>query len=135
VRVNDFINVRGCHASVPHGVGIHDYCGAGLALIEASGFVCPDFAVRNPALLQLGLEYALKFRVTRRIAAASRVAVRALIGADKNVFFKLCHGPLWKRSLEYRLFPAAPIRCNFFAISLYTALWLCYQIRLTGEFV
>src|ERR1700685_1030731 len=111
MRVDDFIDVRGCHAAVPNCVWIHDNRWADLALLQTSGLICAHLVAGNPSLAQLFLEYAMKFGLARRIATAARVAVGALVGADEDVFFKLCHGPLLKSFLESRLFSAAPIRC------------------------
>src|SRR5579862_410411 len=106
VRVDDFVDVRGGYAAVPDSVWIHHYRGADLALLQASGLIRAHSVAGNSALAQLFLEGAMKFRLARRIAAAARVAVRALVGADENVFFKFSHGPFWKYFSKRSLYTA-----------------------------
>ena len=50
--------------------------------------------VKTPLQECAAEQLAMKIGFARRIAAASRVAVRTLVGADENVFFKFCHGPV-----------------------------------------
>jgi hypothetical protein len=57
VGVDDFVDVLGLDAAIPHGFGVHHYRGTQFTLVEASGFVGAH--VFNTTLSKLGFEQAL----------------------------------------------------------------------------
>src|SRR6202043_1601740 len=62
------------------------------ALIEASGFVCPDGDL-DPALGELYLEQAMKFAGTGGITTAAWVSLGPLVCTYENVSFESWHEP------------------------------------------
>lgn len=90
VGCNDFLHVAGANTTVPDRIGIYHDVRPVFALIEATGFVSPNRGPQ-PSECYPRLECAMQFTLTGRIAAASRMAFRPLIGANENVFLKLRH--------------------------------------------
>jgi hypothetical protein len=90
MRFNNFIHVGQRDASVPYCVGIYDYIGSVLTLIETSGLISSDFSLQA-TLGQLALKKFLQFSSAGWITTAARIAWRPHISADKNMAFKLRH--------------------------------------------
>lgn len=90
VRVNDLVNIGRGNVAVPDGFRINDNRWAVLALVKTPGFVSADGAF-DSALCEFGLEGSMKVSVAGAIAAATRMIVRTLVGADKDVLFELRH--------------------------------------------
>jgi len=111
VRVDDFVHVGGGNMSVPNRVGINDHSWTNFALIETPGFIRAHSAVRNSTCLQLCLELDLQLAAARWAAASAWVSLRALIGADENVFLKLCHFAFPKSAQFARLPYFVPTSC------------------------
>ena len=91
VRVDDFVNVRFGHASVPDGLRVDHDIRSVLALIKTAGLVGPDPSLKS-AFRQLLLEQLLQLGVTRGIATPPRMPKRSLVPANKYVMFELRHG-------------------------------------------
>jgi hypothetical protein len=87
---DDFFDVMFGDMAVPDGVGINDDGGSVLALVEASGLVGPN-GVANAVLGQDFLKLFLELAVGIGVAAATGMVFVALVGADKDVFFKFRH--------------------------------------------
>ena len=90
VGLNDLGDVGESYISVPDALGIHHNGRAMLALVEASGLVSADGGLQ-PAKGELSLKRPLEIGGAGGIAAAARVAARALVAAYEDVFCELCH--------------------------------------------
>jgi hypothetical protein len=90
VGLDDLVHVSELHSPVPHAIGINHEVGAMFTLVEAAGLV-GAYAVLKSTLSQLLLEGPLQFTLSVAIAGAARVAIGALVDANKNVFFEFRH--------------------------------------------
>ena len=90
MRFNDLVKIRFGQASVPYRFRINHHIWAVFALIEAPGFVGAYSCFQSTDGKFL-LKHSLHLRLPFGITAAARVAEFALVGAYKNVFFKLGH--------------------------------------------
>ena len=90
VGLNDLGDVGKLYVSVPDALGIDHDGRTVLALIEASGFISADGGLQ-PAKGELSLKRPLEIGGAGGIAAAARVAARALVAAYEDVFCELCH--------------------------------------------
>jgi hypothetical protein len=90
VRIDDFVHVGRRDVAVPNGFGIDDNRRAELALIETTRLVGANRILDSP-LRQLRFEKPVKFAFAGRIAAAARMALGTLIGANENVFLEFRH--------------------------------------------
>src|SRR5438094_1539195 len=75
---------------VPDSFRINDHARAVLAMIQASGFVCP-YCSFQPQPLHLFLEKGLETLRSPVRATAARIALRPLVHADEDVMFKCRH--------------------------------------------
>jgi len=91
MRLHDFVHVSKPHVTVPGGFGIHHDGRTVFALVQASGLVGAHRGL-NSALGQMSLKGTLQFGAPGWIAAAARMSVGTLIGADEDMFLELRHG-------------------------------------------
>ena len=89
---DDFIEIAFIYVGVPGALGIDYDDRAFLAAIHTSGGVDADFifGVGNTEFLDLVLHVIA--RLLRAVIVATRTAVLALIGAEKNMFVVKAHG-------------------------------------------
>lgn len=90
VRFDNFVDVSQADAAIPYTFGIDHKIRPVLALIEASGLIGPHFTLES-TLGQLLLEEFLQLGIACRIAATSRMPIRTLVSANKDVPFKGGH--------------------------------------------
>jgi hypothetical protein len=89
--VDNFVNVRLGHASVPDALRIDHDIRPMLTLIETAGLVGPNPPLKS-SLRQLQLEQLLQFGLTEGIATPPRMPSRSLVPANEYVMFELRHG-------------------------------------------
>lgn len=90
VGFDDFIDICQGNPAVPYRFGVNDDIGSVLTLIEAAGLVGANLAFQS-ALRQFLLERLLEFGFSGGIAAAARMALRALISANEDMLLKFRH--------------------------------------------
>jgi len=93
VGLDNLVDVGLGDVAVPDCVRVDDDVRAVLALIEAARMIGADFAF-EAALGEFLLEEFLQIGFRGGIAASTRMARRALVAADENMFFELGH-ELW----------------------------------------
>ena len=90
VRFDDLFYIGFGNKSIPDCVRVDDDVRSVFALVQASGLVCAHSAFES-ALGQPLLEHLLQFSFGVRIAAAARMASRALVPTDEDVFLEVWH--------------------------------------------
>ena len=87
---NNLLHIARLHKPIPNGLRIHHDHRPVLALVKASGLIGPYPALQS-SVLDCILELVLQMLPAFGPAARPRSAPIALIQADKNMSFKLCH--------------------------------------------
>jgi hypothetical protein len=90
VRVDDFFHIGFRYESIPDRLGINNDRWAVLALIEASREVGTDAALQS-TFRDFLFKQLVQFTFVQRIAASAGISRRALVSANKNVFFEPRH--------------------------------------------
>ena len=90
VFVDDLLDVLQFHKAVPDCLWIDDHHRAMLALIQAAGLVRPDRVLQAGGLYSI-LQGIFQLATAAGAAARPSSALQALIAANKNMTFKLCH--------------------------------------------
>jgi hypothetical protein len=91
VFADNLVYVLEFDEAVPDGLGVNDDGGAVLALVEAAGLVGSD-GVFETGGFEGVFEGVFEFLAAAGAATGARGGVVALVGADKDVVFELCHG-------------------------------------------
>ena len=95
VRLDNLLDIGFGDVTVPDGVGVDHDGGAVLALIEAAGLIGPHTnscpGPLEPALGEFLFEEFLQSGFGGGVAASPRMAWRALVSADEDVFVEFWH--------------------------------------------
>jgi hypothetical protein len=94
VALQDLLDIFELDIPVPNSLGINDHVGAVLALVEAPRRVGPHRGLQVP-LLDLYLEALSKTSAPIGVATASRVPLRAGVGANEEVVLETGHSAPW----------------------------------------
>lgn len=90
VRLDNLIHIRFGNPAVPDCLGVDDYVGAMLALVETPGLVRAHAAFQS-TFGEFLLEEFLQTSFGCWIAASPGMPCRALVSADEDVSFELWH--------------------------------------------
>lgn len=90
VGLDDFVDIVQRNPPVPHCVRINHDIRTMLALVEASGLICPHFSFK-PERAKLLFESLMQFSFAVRIAARAGLSRRTLISANENMLLKFRH--------------------------------------------
>ena len=88
---NNFLDIVVGDVAIPDLVGINDHSRAVLALVEASGLISAN-VIADTVLAENLLEVLVERTFGVGVATSPGMVFVALVGADKDVLFKLRHG-------------------------------------------